>query len=67
MTDAGRNPVSPAGVAVGGGVTTGALEAGLVDEGEPVAADDDAAEVAGGAAGDDCEAEVAGGEPVEVA
>jgi hypothetical protein len=66
VTDAGRNPVSPAGVAGGGGVMTGALEAGLVGEGDPALADD-AAEVAGTDAGDDCEAEVAGAVPVVAA
>jgi len=69
VTEAGRNPASPAGVAVGVATTTGAVEAGPVDEGDPAAADDAAAEVAG-AAGDDgapAAADVTGPVPVGVA
>ena len=66
VTEAGRNPVSPAGVVGVGGVTTAALEAGLVEDVDPVAAADDAAEVADADAGDDCEADVAGAVPVGV-
>jgi hypothetical protein len=49
------------------GATTGAVEAGTVAEGDPMAADDAAAEIAGVDGDDGDEAEVTAAVPVGVA
>jgi hypothetical protein len=67
VTEAGRNPASDAGDAVGVDPTVEVGD-GPADEGDPPAADDAAADVTGvtDAAGEDCAADETGGVPVEV-